>query len=58
MHTNYKYRMGYMDADASIRLLNKAPGTLHLERLFKIKGKDYQLGFEKRLAQLSRKAEA
>ena len=45
MHTNYKYRMGYMDADASIRLLNKAPGTLHLERLFKIKGQGLSTWF-------------
>jgi len=58
VNTNHNFRLGWVDADASVKLLNKAPGTLHLARLFKIKGKDYQEGFEKRLALLSRKAEA
>jgi hypothetical protein len=58
MNTNYHFRLGWIDADAAIKLLNRSPGRLHLDKLFKVKGADYQKGFEKRLSEISKGAEA
>ena len=58
MNTNHNFRLGYIDADAYFRLNNRLPSAVNLALLFKVKGEDYQKGFEKRIATRSRKAEA
>lgn len=56
MNTNQSFRLGYIDADAFIRISNTAPGKINLKKLFKVKGADYQRGFELRLHTLSKEA--
>jgi hypothetical protein len=58
VNANSNYRLGYMDADAFIKVSNKTPGRVNLEKLFKVKGADYRKGFEQRLQTLAKEAQA
>ena len=55
MHTNYNYRLGYIDAKAAISIANKQPTTGNMNMLFKVKGAEYKAGFLKGLKAYAKK---
>ena len=45
MKANHQFRIGYTDARAAMSLANKLPDSGNMNKLFKVKGKDYEQGF-------------
>jgi hypothetical protein len=54
MKANQKFRLGYIDAEKALKLMNRAPGKMNLEKLFRVKGEDYKKGFLKRLESIGK----